>query len=310
MSSSQPKIKSATCPKCKQGFKFERVLEMASVVCPHCSAKIRLTRKKKSSSTEQSQDDSQANKDSRETERTQKQSPRLPVPELDVSKAKRSDAINPAPPADDFSNIDIPGNRQQASFDGLQVGGSDDSETAELDAAKKIDDLPNIRTRRNRERVDFSNLAIDDVESEIPDLNALQQADQRALASKRLSASSLETNQSVEDEIASADQADSEESKTEPPEVSDKESDLAENLLPPKFLVPDIEADENAVVLPTAGGGFQVVDKTEVRVMHEGRVVKLVSLSPEELKRVRLIENLVALLIAAIMLAIAAWLVL
>ena len=73
--------------------------------------------------------------------------------------------------------------------------------------------------------------------------------------------------------------------------------------------MPDIEADENAVILPTAAGGLQVVDKTEVRVMHEGRSVKLVSLSPGELKRVRLIENLVALLIAGIMLAIAVWLV-
>ena len=90
----------------------------------------------------------------------------------------------------------------------------------------------------------------------------------------------------------------------------DTASDLADDLLPPKFLVPDIEADENAVVLPSADGGFQVVDKTAIRVMHEGRPVELVSLSPAELKRVRLIENLVALLIAGIMLAIAAWLVL
>ena len=86
--------------------------------------------------------------------------------------------------------------------------------------------------------------------------------------------------------------------------------DLADDLLPPKFLVPDIEADANAVVLPSAGGGFQVVDKTAVRIIHEGRPVELVSLSPEELKRVRLIETLVALVIAGIMLVIAAWLVL
>lgn len=72
----------------------------------------------------------------------------------------------------------------------------------------------------------------------------------------------------------------------------------------------DIEADENAVVLPTAAGGTQVVDRTEVTVSHGGQTVKLVASSPEELKRLRLIENLVALVIAGIMLAIAVWLVL
>lgn len=82
------------------------------------------------------------------------------------------------------------------------------------------------------------------------------------------------------------------------------------DLLPPKFLVADIEEDESVVVLPTAAGGIQVVDKTEVTVSHGGKTVTLVALEPEELKRVRLIENLVALVIAGIMLAIALWLVL
>jgi len=41
MSASKSKIKSATCTKCKQGFKFKRVPKMTSVVCPHCNATIR-----------------------------------------------------------------------------------------------------------------------------------------------------------------------------------------------------------------------------------------------------------------------------
>ena len=119
----------------------------------------------------------------------------------------------------------------------------------------------------------------------------------------------------VEDENTSTDQAEPEtvesDSDSSPVAIGpEEEVEPADHLLPPKFLVADIEADQNAVVLPSAGGGFQVVDKTAVRVMHEGRTVELVSLSPDELKRVRLIENLVALLIAAVMLAIAVWLVL
>jgi len=82
------------------------------------------------------------------------------------------------------------------------------------------------------------------------------------------------------------------------------------DLLPPKFLIADIESNENAVVLPAAGGGTQVVDTSEIRVTHEGRSVTLMVLTPEERARTRLIENILALVIAGIMLAIAVWLVL
>ena len=147
--------------------------------------------------------------------------------------------------------------------------------TPHLLSLEEDDGIPDVRKRRKKARFDLDQ--IDDLKAESPEL------------------------------VKSGDSQDESSNAKPTPEVK---IDLADDLLPPKFLVPDIEADENAVVLPTAAGGFQVVDKTEVRVMHEGRAVKLVSLSPEELKRVRLIENLVALLIAGIMLAIAVWLVL
>ena len=82
------------------------------------------------------------------------------------------------------------------------------------------------------------------------------------------------------------------------------------SLLPPKFLVADIEANENAVVLPSATSGTQVASRSEVTVSHNGKTIKLVTSSPEELRRIRLIENLIALVIAGIMLAIAVWVLL
>ena len=241
---------------------------MASVVCPHCDAKIRLARKKKPSSTEQPVGDSQTNEKPRESEQTQKKLPRSRVPGTVVPETKAADGSDTGRQADDSANSDISGKGQQDN-DGLQIGDLDKSETADFVS--------------ERESVSSS-------EGTSPEN------------------SSPEGSLLLGDKIVSADQAKLEprSSESEPNE----ESELADDLLPPKFLVPDIETDQNAVVLPAVGGGFQVVDKTEVRVMHEGRAVKLVSLSPEELKRVRLIENLVALLIAGIMLAVAAWLVL
>jgi len=90
-----------------------------------------------------------------------------------------------------------------------------------------------------------------------------------------------------------------------PIELEDENS-----LLPPRFLVADIEANENAVILPSATSGTQVASRTEVTVSHGGQTIKLVASSPEELRRIRMIENLVAVVIAGIILAIAVWVLL
>ena len=100
------------------------------------------------------------------------------------------------------------------------------------------------------------------------------------------------------------------ETKTIVADIDQSELEDENSLLPPKFLVADIEANENAVVLPSATDGTQVVSRTEVTVSHGGQTVKLVTSSPEELRRIRLIENVVAVVIAAIMLAIAVWVLL
>ena len=225
------------------------------------------------------------------------------------------DTVEPEHPANDLPNIDVSRKRRQINLDGLQIGGLYNSELADRATSEtdEGDGVPNIKPRRNRKQVKLDNLSLGDSESE-PNLDTIQQPTQPDLVPERRSSISSEMNQSV-DKFGIAIEADNA-SKESGPAVSQKADepgeaiDPADDLLPPKFLVADIEADGNAVVLPAAGGGLQVVDKTEVRVMHEGRAVKLVSLSPEELKRVRLIENLVALVIAAIMLAIAVWLVL
>ena len=289
---------------------------MPSVVCPHCSSKIRLTRKKKTTSTEQPSGGTQKNDQSRDAEQVQKKAPRLPVPELSVPDSETLDAVEHEHAANDLPNIDVSRKRRQINLDGLEIGGLHNSELADRATSEtgEGDGVPIIKPRRNRKQVKLDNLSLGDTESE-PSLDTIQQPTQPDLVPERRSSISSEMNQSVDNKFGIAIEAGNA-SKEGKPAVSQKADeqgeaiDPADDLLPPKFLVADIEADGNAVVLPAAGGGLQVVDKTEVRVMHEGRAVKLVSLSPEELKRVRLIENLVALVIAAIMLAIAVWLVL
>ena len=371
MSSSQPKITSVTCPKCKQGFKFERVPKMTAVVCPHCDAKIRLTRKKSKSKTAEQPRDNPQPKDSgsREGKLKSTKPPRLSIPELSAPETEAPDAVDEEPQTDDFPTINTRRRRPRVNLTEFQFEDSDDSEAEDLDAPEEEEgDFPFIQTRRKRKRVGFDDLDLGDHESEPPKLvdpepsevtepddtpavntrrklnkpvkldqmqldelaepkaNALERKPQRKqrkpttkpdlVPERRSLPPAAPTIDSTRDSasIAAQTDLDSENDLKEAGDSSqaeaDEEKDLANDLLPPKFLVPDIEADQNAVVLPTAGGGVQVVDKTEVRVMHEGRAVKLVALSPEELKRVRLIENLVALLIAAIMLAIAIWLVL
>jgi len=248
---------------------------MEAVVCPHCSAKIRLTRKKSQSSSPKQTRDASHTKEikPREAEPEKTKPPRLPVPDFSAG-TKATDATQDQTPADDFPDLNPPSKRKAVNLNELQIG---DPSEPELPESEQDQGFPEIITRRKKAHIDFGQL--DDIATEPANLADLEP--------ERRSPDGLIGEDSVQ-----------------------AEANLADDLLPPKFLVADIESDENAVVLPTAGGGLQVVDKTEVRVMHEGRSVKLVSLSPEELKRVRLIENIVALLIAGIMLAIAVWLVL
>lgn len=243
MSASKSKIKSATCTKCKQGFKFKRVPKMTSVVCPHCNATIRVKRSKSQSASTDSgqQDDQPLTQDP-----AQVKPARLPVPGLAVSQ------------------VEFP-----------------DMEESMLDVV----DVPGIKTRRTREETLADVGQAEDDSS--PKLKASQPiVSEPAFVTPEAESVSASENESID-------------------QVED-----GVDLLPPKFLVADIEEDESVVVLPTAAGGIQVVDKTEVTVSHGGKTVTLVALEPEELKRVRLIENLVALVIAGIMLAIALWLVL
>ena len=285
---------------------------MTSIVCAHCDAKIRLTRKKsKPKPPEQPSGNSQA---------TDETPPRLPVPDFFNDNEHVTDAVDPDPrvdepqveQVDDLPKIKTRRKRRSINLDGFESDEPSESRQADLSELTNLPeptdlpepsqlpdeaDFPNIRTRRKKVRLSLDQL--DEAESASPDFADISTEPKSVLRNPLVpDTSDAELPETV---------AEPNDASRPKPKI---EIDLADDLLPPKFLVPDIEADVNAVVLPTAGGGLQVVDKTEVRVMHEGQSVKLVSLSPEELKRVRLIENLVALVIAAIMLAVAVWLLL
>ena len=376
MSSSRSKITTVACTKCKQDFSFERVPKMASVTCPHCNTKIRLTRKPKE--------------------------PSSPQP-----SASDLETPNDTEEANDFPEIKTRRTRKRINLNGLQFDSSDttNSEIDETDEASL-----EIKTRRTRKRVNLNNLRLDETdppesvqpqppvrrvnvpppEAEPPSNNQNTSDTPIILpAGRRLRGNSppkpksptpkpkSPTPKATEPQSKTVEtpsgesliapsgrrtrsKLDSTEEQTQPqtadppatqytsasttdsappfstppvasqldepkddslerPEtdtetivtgIDQSEREDENSLLPPKFLVADIEANENAVVLPSATDGTQVVSRTEVTVSHGGQTVKLVTSSPEELRRIRLIENLVAVVIAGIMLAIAVWVLL
>ena len=402
MSSSNSKITSVACPKCKQGFKFKRVPKMAAVTCPHCGVEIRLTRKKKKpTSTEQPPVDA----DSQSS-----QSPAEAVEEADgfpVIKTRRTRKrvnldgfkIDPDEPevassegaepeaeeADGFPVIKTRRPRKRLNLDGIQIGEIeiDPEPPATSVPPSSVTDSLEIKTRRPRKRVKLEEVKLDegikpqapaksktdavpkrrsksvpksiadaaevtkpDVEPpvDLPKLKKrrprksvkldkvqLEEPPKPVVPERRVpsvSEAAVESPKVAEPAVLGKPAVPDEPAAPAPPEdagaVESKKKDSVDlveddsvgegdpvvDLLPPKFLVADIETNENAVVLPAAGGGTQVVDTSEIRVTHEGRSVTLVVLTPEERARMRLIENILALVIAGIMLAIAVWLVL
>ena len=340
---------------------------MASVICPHCNTKIRLTRKPKEPT-----------------------SPLSPKPASETPDAPEESS--------DFPKIKTRRTRKRINLSGLQFDDSDITD-AEID---ETEEAPiEIKTRRTRKRVNLNNLQLDETDQpetaqqlpparpvnvpppEVkPPSNSQSTSDTPIIlpAGRRLrgnpppkpkqtpkaktpapkatepQSKTVETPSGESPIAPSGRRARSKPASTEEatqPQTSDSpatpastpalnpsvepqldapehdslgrpETEIAtivtstdqferedeNSLLPPKFLVGDIEANENAVVLPSATDGTQVVSRTEVTVSHGGQTVKLVTSSPEELRRIRLIENVVAIVIAAIMLAIAVWVLL
>ena len=273
MSASKSKIKSATCTKCKQGFKFKRVPKMTSVVCPHCNATIRVKRSKSQSASTDSgqQDDQPLTQDP-----AQVKPARLPVPGPAVSQVEFPDMDELDVDESVVDIVDVPV---------IETRRTREETLADVEQAED-DSSPNIKVHRSRRK----------------------NVDEKARPTRSIDSLKLKASQPIVPEPAFVTPEAESVSASENESIDQVEDGV--DLLPPKFLVADIEEDESVVVLPTAAGGIQVVDKTEVTVSHGGKTVTLVALEPEELKRVRLIENLVALVIAGIMLAIALWLVL
>ena len=87
------------------------------------------------------------------------------------------------------------------------------------------------------------------------------------------------------------------------------------HLLPPQFNVLDPElialntgSKQTKVLLPDGKGGTKQVDRRLVRVEHAGEQVSLLTMSEKERSRRRMIQNLIAIVIGIIIMAIAFWL--
>jgi DNA-directed RNA polymerase subunit RPC12/RpoP len=96
----------------------------------------------------------------------------------------------------------------------------------------------------------------------------------------------------------------------QPDEIN--QPDSIGHLLPPRFDVLDptrmrlsTGKDQFKVFLPDGKGGTQQVDQRLVRVEHEGEQVSLVAMTEKEKRRRRLIQNIVAIVIGIIIMAIA-----
>ena len=348
MSSSSSKNTTVACTKCKHDFSFERVPKMASVICPHCNTKIRLTHKPKKPTSPKPPAEDQAHAKAK----------KLPVPDPALPDGHQPQATTPAEDSNAFPKTKPRRTRKRINFDGLKFDESDITDSGNDQAPEAPFE---IKTRRTRKRVNLNNLELDEpgqpeaIQPQTPDRPNRQSANvsppevkppsntQRTpsdTSSILPAGRRLRGNSPVKAKPAPKTKPNTPPTKpnTPPPQTTSQsplnkpEDDSLEHteaaietknvgtdqferedensLLPPKFLVADIEANENAVVLPSATGGTQVVSRTEVTVSHGGQTIKLVASSPEELKRIRLIENVVAVVIAAIMLAIAVWVLL
>ena len=104
-------------------------------------------------------------------------------------------------------------------------------------------------------------------------------------------------------------ESDTPESQTE---KSDNETSEIDLLLPPRFDVDDPEmisvrsgrSASSKVVLPDGKGGVTTVDQRIVTIEHHGQQYDLIALPAHVLRRKRIIQNVISVLIGAIVLAI------
>ena len=126
-------------------------------------------------------------------------------------------------------------------------------------------------------------------------------------------------NQPLVDEPETADRVEAPTETDKSPSLPDQIVDLTEarkesidHLLPPRFDVPDpsrlpvdMRKRRSKVLLPDGEGGTTQFDERVMRVEHEGHQFSLVSLSPEQKARRRLIQNIIAIVIGIIIMAVA-----
>ncbi len=99
--------------------------------------------------------------------------------------------------------------------------------------------------------------------------------------------------------------------ESDQPETTDQPGSI-DHWLPPRFDVLDPSRmrlktgkGQFQVILPDGNGGMKQIDQRLVRVEHEGTQVALVAMTEKEKKRRRLIQNIVAIVIGIIIMAIA-----
>ena len=145
----------------------------------------------------------------------------------------------------------------------------------------------------------------------VPQLRSVDPATKSKLETESTTTQSAQQEpqtSATESSIASGiRQADTEQKKGIGAPEQNSASSIA-HLLPPKFDVLDparMGSEKFKVVLPDGQGGVAQMDNRVLRVKHEGKQVSLVSMTPEQQARQRLIQNIVAILIGIVIMAIA-----
>ena len=274
---------------------------MASIICPHCSTKIRLTRKPKEPISPRPPTEDQ----------TQAKAKKLPTPDPARPDRNEPQTTTPEDP-NGFPKIITRRTRKRVNLNNLKLAKPDQPGAIQPLTPTRLKQQstnvppPEVKPPSNTQRTPSDGSSI------LPAGRRLRgnSPTKPNLVSKTNTPSSQTTCNSRQNKLDNSPEHTEAEIDTENVGTDHSKREDEISLLPPKFLVADIEANQNVVVLPSATGGTQVVSRTEVTVSHGDQTIKLVASSPEELQRIRLIESLVAVVIAGIMLAIAVWILL
>ena len=270
------------CPHCNGQFGVSQNMFGTKVACPHCAKPIEIKPPPNTEKTKQesaSNDVDSGQKDSAKKQKFARESI-VPKRRPDLKKKARFKGDPQTEPAVKPPN-EVGKSTSKVGKESLEspaskraMGGEEKHEAADR----------NVKAEKND--VGAGSAQADTAENE----NASGQA--------------IAPDQVTNDESDSIERADQ-------PEQVESDGYVRPNidhLLPPTFDVIDPTrigrlGSSDQVILPDGTGGLTSVDQRVVTIVHQGQEYQLVAMTPEQKRRRKLIHNIIALLIGALLIA-------